>query len=133
LFSGSGMSAEIAIRLRRAEFNRAIAAADLAAIRGLLSPDVVMITGTDSAVLSGRKAQLLAWKHELSSTQPVIYTRITDHIALAGLEPIAMEHGQWRGASSCEATPATFGTYAAKWRKVDGEWVLLAEIFVTMG
>lgn len=127
------MSAEIAIRLRRAEFNRAIAAADIAAISAILSPDVVMVTGTDSAVISGRKAQLLAWKREFSAKPRMVYTRTTDVITASAVEPIAMEHGHWQGVSEGQSAPTASGTYAAKWREIRGQWLLVAEIFVTLG
>ena len=128
-----GMTAEITIRLRRAEFNRAIAAADIAAISAILSQDVIMITGTDSAVVSGRKAQLLAWKREFSAKPRMIYTRTTDTITASAVEPIAMEHGQWRGLADGESMPTASGIYAAKWRQKGGVWLLVAEIFVTLG
>lgn len=126
------MTAEIAIRLRRAEFNRALAAPDIAAIGAILSPDVMMITGTDSAVISGRKAQLLAWKREFSASPRTVYTRITETIIASGIEQIAMEHGRWQGVVSGQATPTASGTYAAKWRNIGAEWHLVAEIFVTL-
>ncbi|WP_374649421.1 nuclear transport factor 2 family protein, partial [Rhizorhabdus sp.] len=59
-------AAELSIRVRRAAFNRAIAEGDLAAIQPLLAPDVVMVTGSDSAVIAGRKAQLAVWKREFA-------------------------------------------------------------------
>ena len=65
---------DLAIRVRRAAFNRALADADVSAIGSLLAAEVVLVTGTDSAVLSGRKAQLLAWKREFSSQDRTIYT-----------------------------------------------------------
>ena len=46
---------DLAIRMRRAAFNRALADADLAAIGPLLARDVVLVAGTDSAVISGRQ------------------------------------------------------------------------------
>ena len=127
------MSAEIAIRLRRAEFNRAIAAADIAAISAILSPDVIMVTGTDSAMVSGRKAQLLAWKREFSAKPRMVYARTTDIITASAVEPIAMEHGHWQGVLDGQNTPTASGAYAAKWREVRGLWLLVAEIFVTLG
>jgi ketosteroid isomerase-like protein len=127
-----GMTAEISIRLRRAEFNRAIAAADIAAIGAILSPDVVMVTGTDSAVVSGRKAQLLAWKREFSAKPRMVYTRTADVITSSAVEPIAMEHGHWQGVLDGQDAPMASGTYAAKWREVGGVWMLIAEIFVTL-
>jgi len=126
------MTAEIAIRLRRAEFNRAIAAADIAAISAILSQNVILITGTDSAVIAGRKAQVLVWKREFSAPLRTIYTRTPDLITPSAVEPIAMEHGHWQGVTENDATQLASGTYAAKWRESFGIWKLEAEIFVTL-
>jgi len=84
---------DLAIRLRRAAFNRALAEADLSAIGPILAPDAVLVAGTDSALLSRRKAQLLAWKREISHHDRAIYTRTPDAIIVSPVEPIAFEHG----------------------------------------
>ncbi len=127
------MTADPAIRLRRAEFNRALAAADLATIGPILSPDVVLVTGTDSAVITGRKAQLLAWKREFTVSDRTLYTRMTETVLPSSVEPIAMELGRWHGVIAGTRLPVASGTYAAKWRKIRDEWLLVAEIFVTLG
>ncbi|MEJ6009748.1 nuclear transport factor 2 family protein [Novosphingobium aquae] len=124
-------SADLAIRLRRAAFNRAIAHSDLAAIGQFLTNDAVLVAGTDSALLSGRKAQLLAWKREFASADRTVYTRLPDKIELSAVAPIAMEHGKWQGVTLSGIDLAS-GTYAAKWRKAGGEWMLEAEIFLTL-
>ncbi|PZU48210.1 MAG: hypothetical protein DI568_08160 [Sphingomonas sp.] len=85
-------SPEFAIRSRRAAFNRALSDGDLGAIGPLLVENAVLVTGTDSAVIPSRKAQLYAWKQEFA----------------------APRH------------------YAAKWRKVRDEWVIEAEIYLTL-
>ncbi|ABD26266.1 hypothetical protein Saro_1826 [Novosphingobium aromaticivorans DSM 12444] len=125
--------AELAIRLRRAEFNRALAARDLEAIGGILSPSVIMVTGSDSAVINGRKAQLLAWKREFSAANRLVYTRTPDEVATSAVEPIAMERGRWQGVAVGHSAPVAAGSYAAKWRMTAGVWHLVAEIFVTLG
>lgn len=122
---------ELAIRLRRAAFNRALADGNLGAIGPLLVADAVLVTGTDSAILPGRKAQLDAWKREFAAPDRAIYTRLTDAIEVSTVEPIAMEHGKWRTvtvAGECTAS----GSYTAKWRKVHEEWVIEAEIYLTL-
>ncbi len=122
---------DLAIRLARATFNRALADADLAAIGPLLAMDVVMVTGTDSAVIAGRKAQLMAWKREFAAKARMIYTRTPDTIVASPVEPIAMEHGVWEGV--VDGVRQAFGSYSAKWRMVGGAWVIEAEIYVTLG
>jgi ketosteroid isomerase-like protein len=124
-------SPDLAIRARRAEFNRALAEADLGAIGPLLAPDCVLVAGTDSALLSGRKAQLLAWKREFAAADRTIYKRIPERIELSPIAPMALEHGNWQGVTLSGA-PLASGSYAAKWRKTAGEWVLEAEIYLTL-
>lgn len=123
---------DLAIRLRRAAFNAALAQKDLSAISPVLSLHTVMITGTDSAILSGRKAQLMAWKREFAAKDPTVYVRTPERIELSALEPLAMEYGQWRGCQASDNGLLAAGTYVAKWRKANGEWVIEAEIYLTL-
>jgi ketosteroid isomerase-like protein len=124
-------SPDLAIRLRRAAFNRAIAEADLAAIGQFLTINAVLVAGTDSALLSGRKAQVLTWKREFASADRTIYTRLPDRIELSEIAPIALEHGKWHGITLSGIGLAS-GTYAAKWRKAGGEWMIEAEIYLAL-
>jgi ketosteroid isomerase-like protein len=128
-------SPELAIRARRAAFNRALAEADLDAIAPLLARDAVLVAGTDSAVIAGRKAQLQAWKREFAAAERLVYTRLPRSIEASPIEPIAMEYGDWRGATASGRETAS-GTYAAKWRRIArdgaGDWVIEAEIFLTL-
>ena len=125
-------SPELAIRMRRAAFNTALAEADLAAIGPLLAADVVLVAGTDSAVIVGRKAQLLAWKREFAAADRTVYRRVPDRVELSPVAPLAMEHGRWEGTSLSGAVLAS-GTYAAKWRRSGADWVIEAEIYLTTG
>ncbi|MGW8201664.1 nuclear transport factor 2 family protein [Sphingomonas sp. VDB2] len=123
-------TADLAIRLARAAFNRALAEADLASIGPLLAMDVVMVTGTDSAVIAGRKAQLMAWKREFAAKPRMIYTRTPESIVASPVEPIAMEHGVWQGV--VDGVIQASGSYSAKWRGVGGRWVIEAELYLTL-
>ena len=76
---------ELAIRLNRATFNAALAEGDLAAIGPLLAPQAVLVTGTDSTVISGRKAQLLAWKREFAAPGRTIYIPTPDTITVSSI------------------------------------------------
>ncbi|MEC3909885.1 nuclear transport factor 2 family protein [Sphingobium sp. CR2-8] len=125
-------TADLAIRLARAAFNRALADGDLAAIGPLLAMDVVMVTGTDSAVIAGRKAQLLAWKREFAAPDRLVYTRTPDAIVASPVEPIAMEHGRWQGVAVSSGDLLASGRYSAKWRAVGGTWVIEAELYLTL-
>lgn len=123
---------DLAIRLRRAAFNRALAAADLAGIGPLLAADVVMVTGSDSAVIAGRKAQLMAWKREFAAPDRTIYVRTPGTITPSPVEPIALEQGHWHGTGATSGRALASGAYSAKWRKTGADWVIEAEIYVTL-
>ena len=125
-------AADLAIRMARANFNRALADADLSAIGPLLGPDAVLVAGTDSAIISGRKAQLLAWKREFAARERMIYTRTPRTIIVSPVEPIAMEHGDWQGVASGTGAVLASGSYSAKWREIAGAWVIEAEMYLTL-
>ncbi|WP_370173559.1 nuclear transport factor 2 family protein [Sphingobium abikonense] len=125
-------SADLAIRMARAAFNRALAEADLKAIEPLLTRDVMLVTGSDSAVLAGKRAQLAAWKREFAASDRLVYTRTPDRITVSPVEPIALEEGRWTGAAAADGRILTSGSYCAKWRDVAGSWLIEAEIFVTL-
>lgn len=125
--------ADLAIRMRRAVFNRALAEGDLKAIGPLLAQHAVLVTGTDSAVITGRTAQLHAWKREFAAAARVVYTRTPETIVPSTVEPIALEHGQWQGVDAASGTVLASGNYTAKWRELGGQWVIIAEIYLTLG
>ncbi len=125
--------AELAVRLARAAFNRALREGDLAAIKPLLTPGVVLVTGTDSAVIAGRAAQLAAWKREFAApaAQRNLYVRTPEGVAVSPAEPLALEQGRWE--CSVGGVAAAFGLYSAKWRQGPAGWQLEAEIYLTLG
>lgn len=124
---------ELAIRARRAAFNRAIADGDVAAIGAILGRDAIMVTGSDSAVVSGRNAQLKVWRREFASPARVVYARTPVSVAASRVEPVALEHGRWQGIELATGRAIASGDYSAKWREVLGEWVIVAEIYATLG
>lgn len=125
-------ASDLAIRLRRAAFNQALAAADLSSIAALLTPRAVLVTGTDSAVLADRKAQLAAWKQEFAAPDRTIYTRTPEQILLSPTEPIALEQGAWIGVSASTKQAVASGAYSAKWREIGGDWFIEAELYLTL-
>ncbi|EXS71130.1 nuclear transport factor 2 family protein [Sphingobium sp. Ant17] len=123
---------DLAIRLRRASFNRALAQTDLRTIEMLLARDAILVTGTDSAVLAGRKAQMLAWRREFAAAERLVYTRTPDSITASTVEPIAMEHGHWQGVLAATGELKASGVYTAKWRQSGEDWLIEAEIYLTL-
>lgn len=126
------LSPDLAIRTRRARFNSALAEANLSVIGPLLAQNAVLVTGTDSAIISGRKAQLLAWKREFAASSRLIYNRTPETIIVSPVEPIAFEHGIWQGVLSTSGQLLASGAYTAKWREIGADWVIEAEIYLTL-
>ena len=123
------VAAELAIRIRRAGFNRAIAEGDAGAIAGVLAKQAVLVTGSDSMVIAGRAEQLRVWKREFAARERMVYVRTPERIAVSRVEPVALELGRWEGSGGGLVAS---GEYSAKWREVGGEWVIEAEVFVTL-
>lgn len=118
------------IRSQRAQFNQAIAKKNIEAIRLVLAEDVTTITGTDSDLFNGREMQLALWQSEFENADRAIYVRSTECVQISPTFPIAMEYGTWRGERPAKQNFAT-GSYSAKWRRVEGTWLLESEIFMT--
>ena len=127
------MTPEIAIRAARAAFNAALASADLEAIRPLLAPSAVLVTGSDSALISGRQAQLATWKQAFRASDRILYTRLPDQVIASSIEPIAFEQGRWTGVSVSTGRELASGIYTAKWRQFGVEWRIEAELYLTLG
>jgi hypothetical protein len=125
-------SADLAIRLRRAAFNRALAEGNADAIGPILAPDAILVTGTDSGIIAGRKAQLMTWKRDFAGPVRTVYTRTPETITASAVEPIAMEHGQWQCVRASDGGFIASGDYSAKWREIGGAWLIEAEIFLTL-
>lgn len=125
-------SSDLAIRLRRAAFNRALAEKDLGSIGSILAPGAVLVTGSDSGVITGRKAQLAAWKREFAAPDRTVYIRTPASIIVSPVEPIALEQGEWTGLTAQMQEPVASGIYSAKWRCLGEDWMIEAEIFVTL-
>jgi ketosteroid isomerase-like protein len=125
-------AAEIdAVRAQRAAFNAAIAAEDLDTIAAVLHENVLLVTGTASEVFRGRAAQLALWQEDFAAAERAVYLRTPDCVRVSPAFPVALESGRWRG--EWQGDPARFaaGVYSAKWRQVDGAWLLEAELFAT--
>lgn len=117
--------------MKRAAFNRAIADSDLNAIASVLAPEAVLVAGTDSAVIAGRKAQLAIWKREFASRDRVVYVRTPGEIVVSPVHPIAFEYGEWQCLAAAGGAQVASGLYTAKWRQIGEDWVIEAELYLT--
>ena len=119
------------IQAQRKAFNQAIVEKDDRAIGNILREDVILLTGTDSDLFADRNAQVAIWQEDFASEERAIYERTAQCVRVSGVAPVAMEYGVWRGQRVADEDSFAAGSYAAKWRKEDGEWRLEAELFST--
>jgi len=120
-----------AIEAQRQSFNRAIEAADPDTIAGLLAEDVLLITGTESDLYSGREVQVELWRSDFASSERLVYVRTPECIQVSKIFPIALERGRWRGEREDGNPGSVRGAYSAKWRH-DGEaWRIEVEVYMT--
>lgn len=132
LCSNAGDSGDVnKVQNQRQLFNRAIIDKDIQAIENVLHDEVILITGTDSDVYTGKAAQLAIWSSEFSKPDRAVYMRTPACIRVSPVYPVALEYGTWRGEKPDSAGSFAAGSYAAKWRTVDGFWRLESEIFAT--
>lgn len=117
---------------QRERFNAAMRLKDIETIDGILTDDVVLVTGTDSDVYTGRVRQLALWARNFQADDRLIYARTPTCIDVSARFPIALEHGRWRGEPEAEGVHSfAEGRYSAKWRIEDGAWRLEVETYMT--
>ncbi len=127
--SSNTSSDETAIRLVRETSNAAIAAHDTTSLGTTLAPDYHVVTSRNSES-SGRQAMLLRFAADAAD---VIYVRTPDVIRVFPEWKMASETGTWVGRWSVgDDKIGLSGTYFAKWHRVDGSWLIRAEIFVPL-
>ena len=123
-------SDEELIRAARAESNRAFARRDLAGAARLWLPEFTIITSRNARNV-GRDSARAALRQTFSSRANVVYVREPEKIEVNESWGHAAESGRWTGRwSDSYGSTRVAGVYFAKWRKVNGQWMLLGEMFV---
>lgn len=120
-----------AIHAQRSAFNAAIAEEDAETIASVLAGDVLLITGTDSDLYSGREVQVELWRSDFESSERLVYERTPECIQVSERFPIALERGRWRGQPENDSPGIVQGSYSAKWRHDGDAWRLEVEVYMT--
>lgn len=133
---GSGQPAppppsdEQLIRAARAESNQAFARRDLTGASRHWLPEFTIVTSRNERNV-GRDSARAALRQTFSSRANVVYVREPETIEVNPQWGHAAESGRWTGRwSDSYGSTRVGGVYFAKWRKVNNEWKLLAEVFV---
>jgi ketosteroid isomerase-like protein len=121
---------EQAIRDSRARSNAAIAAHDIAGIARAWANDVHVVSST-SAQTAGSQANQQRMARQFETRPDTIYVRTPGTIGVYSPWNVASERGEWIGRwTEPDGKLEIGGTYLAQWRRVDGRWLIQAELYV---
>ena len=123
-------SDEAAIRAARAQSNQSIAAHDVAGIARHWLPDVHIVTST-STQGSGTTVNGQRMADQFTRRPDTVYVRTPSTVEVFTAWNVASERGEWVGQwTEPDGVVRVRGTYLAQWRKVNGTWLIQAEVFV---
>jgi uncharacterized protein (TIGR02246 family) len=118
------------IREARARSNAAIAAHDPVAMARLWRDDVHVVRSTGAQV-AGRQANQQRMAQQFAARPDTIYVRQPSAVDVYLPWDMASERGEWTAKwTEPDGTVDTAGTYMAQWRRVDGTWLIQAELYV---
>ncbi|MFN8668912.1 MAG: nuclear transport factor 2 family protein [Gemmatimonadaceae bacterium] len=118
------------IRATRERSNAAIARHDTAGIGASLASHVVLVT-SNSVTSVGRQVVLDRFAEQFTARPDVTYRRTPRDVRVFAPWGMAAESGTWAGSwTDHDGKVAVGGSYFAKWRRIDGRWLLESETFV---
>ena len=115
------------IKSNRAASNDAITRHDVDGIAKFWLDDFVQVIGR-GIYQTGKDSIIASWKSLFKSNSQVAYTRNPKEITISDNDTLAWEQGEWIGIHSYSKG----GNYAAMWIKRNGNWMLKAELFVSL-
>jgi ketosteroid isomerase-like protein len=118
------------IRAARSRSNAAIAAHDPAAIARVWMEDVHVVSST-SAQTAGRAENQRRMAQQFANRPDTVYVRTPTDIDVYAPWAVASERGVWMGKwTEPDGAFEIGGTYLVQWRKVAGQWLIQAELYV---
>jgi len=118
------------IRALRERSNAAIAGHDTAGIAAAFAPNVVVVTSR-SVTTTGRNDNARAFAEQFAARPDVGYRRTPTEVAVFPAWRMASEQGRWTGRWTDRDGPVRVGgVYFAKWRELDGRWLIESETYV---
>jgi ketosteroid isomerase-like protein len=133
--AGDAKDSLAAVRARRTESNAAIAAHDAVRLRSVLADNYLGIQGTSGDLDSGGEATAKSYADiEFKDASFGTYRRTPDTLQLAGSGKRIAESGHWVGIwRKPDGTMRKSGVYLARWVRVENQWRLRSELFITLG
>ncbi|MGN6602923.1 MAG: YybH family protein [Ginsengibacter sp.] len=127
-FAQSKHNIDIAnIKSNRAVSNDAIAKHDVKGIAQFWLDDFVQVIGRGTYE-TGKGKIAASWQALFNSNSQVVYVRTPENIIISDNDTMAWESGKWTGIH----TYSKGGNYSAMWIKRNGNWMLKAELFVSL-
>ncbi len=121
---------ETSIRTARARSNASIAKHDVAGIAAHWMPDIHIVTST-SAQGAGREVNGQRMADQFKRRPDTVSVRTPVEVEVMAPWAVASERGEWTGRwTEPDGVVEIGGTYLAQWRKVDGAWLIQAELYV---
>ena len=118
------------IREARARSNAAIRAHDPAAMAQLWMADVHVVRSTGSQV-AGRERNQQRMAQQFAARPDTVYVRQPSAIDVYLPWDMASERGEWTARwTEPDGLVDMAGTYMAQWRRIDGVWLIQAEVYV---
>lgn len=128
--SPADRQAAVEVRKLRESSNAAIARHDTAGIAAILAPDVVVVT-SNSAHTIGRDTNAQRFAEQFRTRPDVVYRRTPAEVRVFAPWGMASEHGRWTGSwTDADGKIEIGGSYFAKWRKLEGRWLVESETYV---
>lgn len=119
-----------AIRARRESSNRAIERHDSAGFAAILADSVVVMTSASARFL-GRAMYVNAMLSQYRALPDVVYRRTPSAVRVFAPWRMASEEGRWVGSwTEPDGKVSIGGRYFAKWREIDGVWLVESETYV---
>ena len=118
------------IREARARSNAAIRAHDPAAMARLWMDDVHVVRSTGTQV-AGRERNQQRMEQQFATRPDTIYVRQPSAVDVYLPWGMASERGEWTARwTEPDGVVDMAGTYMAQWRRIDGVWLIQAELYV---
>ena len=118
------------IREARARSNTAIRGHDPAAMARLWMDDVHVVRSTGAQV-AGRERNQQRMAQQFATRPDTIYVRKPSAIDVYLPWAVASERGDWTARwTEPDGIVDMAGTYMAQWRRIDGMWLIQAELYV---
>ena len=118
------------IRTLREQSNAAIARHDTAGIAATMAPNVVVVASASTTTV-GRDANARRFAELFAARPDVVYRRTPTEVRPFPEWRMASEAGQWTGQwTDRDGRVVIGGSYFAKWRFVEGRWLIESETFV---